>query len=89
MNFALHLQTIACSPDADEGYARTTCCSTRRAQKVPGSEQFSAGGKQMRPRENGCVVAPPSLFVRFVRVSLIAFGNTEMGGALLNEKWEA
>ena len=53
MNFALHLQTTACSPDADEGYARAPSCSTRRAQKAPRSEQFSAGGKQTRPRKGG------------------------------------
>ena len=53
MNFALHLYSTACSPDADEGYARAPSCSTRRVRKAPRSEQFSAGGKQTRPRKGG------------------------------------
>ena len=93
MNFALHLQTTACSPDADEGYARTTCCSTRRAQKAPRSEQFSAGGKQTRPRKVGFCGAAIVIFAlrassapcfRYDKNGGCAF-EREMGGVKATE----
>ena len=87
MTFALHLQTTACSPEADEGYARTTYCSTRRAQKVPRSEQFSAGGKQTRPRKGGFCGAAIVIFA--LRASLAhCFREHRNGGcAFEREMW--
>ena len=84
MNFALHLHSTACSPDADEGYARTTYCSTRRAQKAPRSEQFSAGGKQTRPRKGGFCGAAIVIFA--LRASLAHCFRSDRNGGCAFER---